>query len=152
MSNPIERAKPVRWATREKPITPPAGPDRMLSLPTNRSASTSPPAEVISLKRLLTSAGGLVDADRFVGKDSILSGPAGGVIGFSRVAQRTGFARSIGFDMGGTSTDVSRFDGRYELEFETKKAGVRVVAPMLSIETVAAGGGSICAFDGVKLS
>ena len=101
--------------------------------------------------RLMTSAGGLVDADRFVGKDSILSGPAGGVIGFSRVAQQAGFERSIGFDMGGTSTDVSRFDGRYELEFETKKAGVRVVAPMLSIETVAAGGGSICAFDGVKL-
>ncbi len=101
--------------------------------------------------RLMTSAGGLVDADRFVGKDSILSGPAGGVIGFSRVAERAGFVRSIGFDMGGTSTDVSRFDGRYELEFETKKAGVRVVAPMLSIETVAAGGGSICAFDGVKL-
>jgi 5-oxoprolinase (ATP-hydrolysing) len=101
--------------------------------------------------RLMTSAGGLVDAERFVGKDSILSGPAGGVIGFSRVAERAGFARSIGFDMGGTSTDVSRFDGRYELEFETKKAGVRVVAPMLSIETVAAGGGSICAFDGVKL-
>src|SRR6185369_10453047 len=97
------------------------------------------------------SAGGLVDADRFVGKDSILSGPAGGVIGFSRVAEQAGFPRSIGFDMGGTSTDVSRFDGRYELEYETKKAGVRVVAPMLSIETVAAGGGSICAFDGVKL-
>src|SRR5262245_5735774 len=101
--------------------------------------------------RLMTSAGGLVDADRFVGKDSILSGPAGGVIGFSRVAEQAGFPRSIGFDMGGTSTDVSRFDGQYELEFETKKAGVRVVAPMLSIETVAAGGGSICAFDGVKL-
>lgn len=102
--------------------------------------------------RLMTSAGGLVDADRFVGKDSILSGPAGGVIGFSRVAQRAGFDKSIGFDMGGTSTDVSRFDGRYELEFETKKAGVRVVAPMLAIETVAAGGGSICDFDGVKLT
>ncbi len=101
--------------------------------------------------RLMTSAGGLVDADRFVGKDSILSGPAGGVIGYSRVAERAGFPRSIGFDMGGTSTDVSRFDGRYELEFETKKAGVRVVAPMLSIETVAAGGGSLCSFDGVKL-
>ncbi len=102
--------------------------------------------------KMMTSAGGLVDADRFVGKDSILSGPAGGVIGFSRVAQRAGFAKSIGFDMGGTSTDVSRFDGRYELEFETQKAGVRVVAPMLSIETVAAGGGSICDFDGVKLT
>ena len=101
--------------------------------------------------RMMTSAGGLVAADRFVGKDSILSGPAGGVIGFSRVAQRAGFEKSIGFDMGGTSTDVSRFDGRYELEFETQKAGVRIVAPMLAIETVAAGGGSICGFDGVQL-
>jgi 5-oxoprolinase (ATP-hydrolysing) len=101
--------------------------------------------------RLLTSAGGLVDADHFVGKDSILSGPAGGVVGFSRVAAAAEFARAIGFDMGGTSTDVSRFDGRYELEFETEKSGVRVVAPMMAIETVAAGGGSICRFDGVKL-
>lgn len=101
--------------------------------------------------RLMSSAGGLISADRFVGKDSILSGPAGGVIGFSRAAQSAGFPRAIGFDMGGTSTDVSRFDGQYELEFETRKAGVRVVAPMLAIETVAAGGGSICDFDGVKL-
>jgi 5-oxoprolinase (ATP-hydrolysing) len=102
--------------------------------------------------KIMTSAGGLIDADRFVGKDSILSGPAGGVIGYSRVAERAGFAKSIGFDMGGTSTDVSRFDGRYDLEFETEKAGVRIVAPMLAIETVAAGGGSICDFDGVTLS
>jgi 5-oxoprolinase (ATP-hydrolysing) len=101
--------------------------------------------------RVITSAGGLVTAEKFVGKDSILSGPAGGVVGFSRVAQAAGFAAAIGFDMGGTSTDVARFDGRYELEYETEKAGVRVVAPMMSIETVAAGGGSICAFDGVKL-
>ncbi len=101
--------------------------------------------------RILTSAGGLVDADAFVGKDSILSGPAGGVVGFSRMAQAAGFDRAIGFDMGGTSTDVSRFDGRYELEFETEKSGVRVVAPMMAIETVAAGGGSVCHFDGVKL-
>ncbi len=102
--------------------------------------------------KMMTSAGGLVDADSFVGKDSILSGPAGGVIGFSRVAERAGFPKSIGFDMGGTSTDVSRYDGVYEREFETQKAGVRVVAPMLAIETVAAGGGSICRFDGVKLA
>ena len=101
--------------------------------------------------KLMTSSGGLVDASNFVGKDSILSGPAGGVIGFSRVAQQAGFEKSIGFDMGGTSTDVSRFDGRYEYEFETVKASVRIVAPMLSIETVAAGGGSVCGFDGVKL-
>ncbi|MEQ8787702.1 MAG: hydantoinase B/oxoprolinase family protein [Pirellulaceae bacterium] len=102
--------------------------------------------------RLLTSAGGLVEADHFIGKDSILSGPAGGVVGFSRVAQAAGFTRAIGFDMGGTSTDVSRFDGRFELQYETEKAGVRVVAPMMAIETVAAGGGSICHFDGVKLA
>ncbi len=101
--------------------------------------------------RIMTSAGGLVRAEQFVGKDSILSGPAGGVVGFSRVAQAAGFDRAIGFDMGGTSTDVARFDGRWELEYETEKAGVRVVAPMMAIETVAAGGGSICAFDGVKL-
>ncbi|MHC4178433.1 MAG: hydantoinase/oxoprolinase N-terminal domain-containing protein, partial [Planctomycetota bacterium] len=99
--------------------------------------------------QILTSAGGLVDADRFVGKDSILSGPAGGVVGFSHVARAAGFDRAIGFDMGGTSTDVSRYDGRYELEYETEKAGVRVVAPMMAIQTVAAGGGSICRFDGV---
>jgi 5-oxoprolinase (ATP-hydrolysing) len=101
--------------------------------------------------QILSSAGGLVDADKFVGKDSILSGPAGGVVGLAHVARTCGFERAIGFDMGGTSTDVSRFDGRYELEYETEKAGVRVVAPMMAIETVAAGGGSICRFDGVKL-
>ena len=101
--------------------------------------------------QLLTSAGGLVNGRHFTGKDSILSGPAGGVVGFSRAAQAAGFNRAIGFDMGGTSTDVSRFDGKFELEFESQKAGVRIASPMMSIETVAAGGGSICGFDGVKL-
>lgn len=101
--------------------------------------------------RLLTSAGGLVSAESFSGKDSILSGPAGGVVGFSAAAKRAGFAKAIGFDMGGTSTDVSRFDGDYPRQYETEKAGVRIVAPMMAIETVAAGGGSICRFDGVKL-
>ncbi len=101
--------------------------------------------------RLLTSAGGLAAGEHFRGKDSILSGPAGGVVGFSRAAQAAGFDRAIGFDMGGTSTDVSRFDGRFELEYETEKAGVRLVAPTMAIETVAAGGGSVCRFDGVKL-
>src|SRR5437660_9439568 len=99
----------------------------------------------------MASAGGLASANRFTGKDCILSGPAGGVVGCSRVAEAAGFARAIGFDMGGTSTDVSRYDGRFEYEYETQKAGVRIVAPMLAIETVAAGGGSICKFDGVKL-
>ncbi|HIM28795.1 MAG TPA: hydantoinase [Planctomycetes bacterium] len=102
--------------------------------------------------QLLTSAGDLVGADRFQGKDSVLSGPAGGVVGFSSAAQLAGFSRAIGFDMGGTSTDVSRFDHGFERQFETEKAGVRIVSPMLAIETVAAGGGSICSFDGVTLT
>lgn len=102
--------------------------------------------------RLMTSAGGLVSADRFCAKDSILSGPAGGVVGFAEVARQAGFEQAIGFDMGGTSTDVSRFGGRYEYQFSTEKAGVRIVAPMYAIETVAAGGGSICGFDGQRLT
>ena len=102
--------------------------------------------------RLLTSAGGLIAANQFSGKDSILSGPAGGVVGFSHAAKRAGYAQAIGFDMGGTSTDVSRFDGTYEYEYETEKSGVRIVTPMMAIETVAAGGGSICSFDGIKLT
>lgn len=102
--------------------------------------------------KIMTSAGGLVDADHFSGKDSILSGPAGGVIGVSHAARNAGYYNVIGFDMGGTSTDVARYDGSYEREYETKKAGVRIVSPMLAIETVAAGGGSICKYDGVKLT
>ena len=101
--------------------------------------------------KLMTSAGGLVDAEQFAGRDCILSGPAGGVVGFSHAATVAGFDKAIGFDMGGTSTDVSRFDGHYEYQFATEKAGVRIVAPMYAIETVAAGGGSICRFDGQKL-
>jgi 5-oxoprolinase (ATP-hydrolysing) len=106
--------------------------------------------------KLMTSAGALVDAQRFVGKDSILSGPAGGVVGYAEVARQGGFTKAIGFDMGGTSSDVSRFDGGYERRYEMEVndpesgTGVRVVAPMMSIETVAAGGGSICWFDGQK--
>ena len=106
--------------------------------------------------KLMTSAGGLADAANFVAKDSILSGPAAGVVGCAHVAQAAGFGQAIGFDMGGTSTDVSRFDGRferrYEMELEDRDTGdrVRIVAPMLAIETVAAGGGSICDFDGIK--
>jgi len=102
--------------------------------------------------KMITSAGGLTDAHKFVGKDSLLSGPAGGVVGFAHVAREAGFEKSIGFDMGGTSTDVSRFDGEYEYQFSLKKAGVRLISPMYAIETVAAGGGSICRFDGQKLT
>ncbi|MDE0818834.1 MAG: hydantoinase/oxoprolinase family protein, partial [Pirellulaceae bacterium] len=102
--------------------------------------------------RLLTSAGGLIAAELFSGKDSILSGPAGGVVGFSQAAKRAGYQQAIGFDMGGTSTDVSRFGGSYEYEYETIKSGVRIVTPTMAIETVAAGGGSICGFDGMKIT
>ncbi len=104
-----------------------------------------------STLRVMTSAGGLVQAEAFSGKDSVLSGPAGGVVGAARVARAAGLERIIGFDMGGTSTDVSRYDGRLELEYETEKAGVRIVTPMLAIHTVAAGGGSLCRFDGTRL-
>ncbi|HVJ83681.1 MAG TPA: hydantoinase/oxoprolinase family protein, partial [Planctomycetia bacterium] len=106
--------------------------------------------------KLMTSAGGLVDAMKFIGKDSVLSGPAGGVVAVAHVAKAAGFDRAIGFDMGGTSTDVSRFAGeierRYEMEMIDPATGAatRIVAPMISLETVAAGGGSICDFDGQK--
>jgi 5-oxoprolinase (ATP-hydrolysing) len=104
-----------------------------------------------SCLRLMTSSGGLVSRQRFSGKESVLSGPAGGVVGAARVAEQLGFGRVIGFDMGGTSTDVSRYDGRFEHEFESRKAGVRIVSPVLAVETVAAGGGSICWFDGKRM-
>ena len=98
----------------------------------------------------MMSSGGLTDADLFQGKDAILSGPAGGVVGFARTAQSAGFDRAIGFDMGGTSTDVAHFDGNYERTFETEVAGVRIRAPMMLIHTVAAGGGSLLQFDGAR--
>lgn len=101
--------------------------------------------------QIMTSAGGLVPADVFSGKDSLLSGPAGGAVGYARIAAAAGRSRAIGFDMGGTSADVSRYDGRLEMQFETTKAGVPITTPTLAIETVAAGGGSICRFDGMRL-
>jgi len=98
----------------------------------------------------MQSNGGLTDARRFHGKDSILSGPAGGVVGAARTARAAGFERVIGFDMGGTSTDVSHYAGEFERAFETLVAGVRIRAPMMSLHTVAAGGGSILHFDGAR--
>ncbi|MBK0393994.1 hydantoinase B/oxoprolinase family protein [Ramlibacter algicola] len=98
----------------------------------------------------MQSSGGLADAHAFQGKDAILSGPAGGIVGMARTAQLGGQEKVIGFDMGGTSTDVSHFAGEFEREFETQVAGVRMRAPMMSIHTVAAGGGSILEFDGSR--
>jgi 5-oxoprolinase (ATP-hydrolysing) len=98
----------------------------------------------------MQSSGGLTDAHAFQGKDAILSGPAGGIVGMARTAELAGMERVIGFDMGGTSTDVSHYAGEFEREFETQVAGVRMRAPMMSIHTVAAGGGSILQFDGAR--
>jgi 5-oxoprolinase (ATP-hydrolysing) len=98
----------------------------------------------------MMSSGGLTAAELFQGKDAILSGPAGGVVGMAETGRQAGCARLIGFDMGGTSTDVSHYDGEYERAFETEVAGVRMRAPMMLIHTVAAGGGSILHFDGAR--
>ena len=98
----------------------------------------------------MTSNGGLAAPEFFRGKDAIASGPAGGVVGMAETARAAGFERVIGFDMGGTSTDVSRFDGAYERVYETEVAGVRLRVPMLAIHTVAAGGGSILHYDGAR--
>ncbi len=98
----------------------------------------------------MMSSGGLTSAKLFAGKDAILSGPAGGVVAMARTAESAGFDRVIGFDMGGTSTDVTHFDGEFERAFETEVAGVRMRAPMMKIHPVAAGGGSILHFDGAR--
>ncbi|MFN3232831.1 MAG: hydantoinase B/oxoprolinase family protein [Alphaproteobacteria bacterium] len=98
----------------------------------------------------MQSNGGLTEAHRFQGKDAILSGPAGGVVGAVRTAQKAGFNKIIGFDMGGTSTDVCHFDGTFERVFDSVVAGTRIRAPMMHIHTVAAGGGSILQFDGER--
>ncbi|MBW4420580.1 MAG: hydantoinase B/oxoprolinase family protein [Myxacorys californica WJT36-NPBG1] len=98
----------------------------------------------------MQSNGGLTDAQFFQGKDSILSGPAGGIVGAAQTSDRAGFRKIITFDMGGTSTDVAHYNGEYERTFETEVAGVRVRSPMMSIHTVAAGGGSIVRFDGAR--
>jgi 5-oxoprolinase (ATP-hydrolysing) len=98
----------------------------------------------------MQSSGGLTDAHAFQGKDAILSGPAGGIVGMARTAAIAGMDKVIGFDMGGTSTDVSHYAGEFEREFETQVAGVRMRAPMMSIHTVAAGGGSLLKFDGER--
>ena len=98
----------------------------------------------------MQSNGGLTDARLFQGKDAILSGPAGGVVGMVQTGKIAGFEKLIGFDMGGTSTDVAHYDGAYERAFETEVAGVRMRAPMMHIHTVAAGGGSILHFDGAR--
>ncbi len=112
-----------------------------------------PPAgggEMNTRLMFMMSSGGLTAAELFRGKDAILSGPAAGVVGMAETGRAAGFSRLIGFDMGGTSTDVSHFAGQYERAFETEVAGVRMRAPMMLIHTVAAGGGSVLHFDGAR--
>jgi len=101
--------------------------------------------------QIMTSAGGLVSAKNFHPKDSLLSGPAGGVVGAKKVGQQSGFTKLITFDMGGTSTDVSRIDGEFDYRYEVEVGDAKINSPAIAIETVAAGGGSICGFDGYKL-
>lgn len=100
---------------------------------------------------IMTSSGSLVRADSFFPKDSLLSGPAGGVVGAAEQARRSGIRRILAFDMGGTSTDVSLYDGRYDYRFESRVGALSILSPSLAIDTIAAGGGSICDFDGHRL-
>jgi len=102
--------------------------------------------------KIMTSYGGLVDANLFLAKESLLSGPAGGVVGAAKIAESLGHKKIITFDMGGTSTDVSRIDGKLDYQFESEIDRIPIFSPVLSIETVAAGGGSICDFDGYKMT
>ncbi len=102
--------------------------------------------------RIMTSAGGLVNHQYYLPKDSLFSGPAGGVVGAAQVGRKAGIKNLLSFDMGGTSTDVARYDGKFEYQYETKIGDSTIVSPSLNIETVASGGGSICQFDGHKFS
>jgi len=137
--HPEERERSERVSKDEAPH-----PTRYAGRPSREGEACAP--------RLLfmQSSGGLTSAHLFKGKDAILSGPAGGVVGAVETARIAGFDRVIGFDMGGTSTDVCHFDGLYERTFESVVAGVRVRAPMMLIHTVAAGGGSILSYDGAR--
>lgn len=105
-----------------------------------------------SALHVMTSAGGLAGIGHFFPKDSLLSGPAGGVVGAAKVAEKAGFGKILSLDMGGTSTDVARYDGKFEYQFESQVGEARLISPSLAIETVAAGGGSVCRFDGIRLT
>ncbi|MEG5058107.1 hydantoinase B/oxoprolinase family protein [Microcoleus sp. A2-C5] len=118
-----------------------------LSMPNAQSPIPNPQSPKLMF---MQSNGGLVDAAQFHGKNSILSGPAGGIVGAVQTSKKAGFDKIITFDMGGTSTDVAHFNGEYEREFETEIAGVRLRSPVMAIHTVAAGGGSVVFFDGAR--
>jgi len=119
-------------------------------IPEQNPPSSSGPNAPSPKLMFMQSNGGLVDAAKFQGKNSILSGPAGGIVGAVQTSKKAGFDKIITFDMGGTSTDVAHFNGEYEREFETEIAGVRLRSPVMAIHTVAAGGGSVVFFDGAR--
>src|SRR6266581_3077844 len=163
-----KRREGGQWNKQDTPLPgPPPRPSRMFPTWTNHPLPNSgtpefgrgrehasasgedAPHESVRLMFMMSS-GGLTAADLFQGKDAILSGPAGGVVGMAETGREAGLGRLIGFDMGGTSTDVSHFDGELERTFETEVAGVRMRAPMMLIHTVAAGGGSILHYDGAR--
>src|SRR4051812_35501147 len=145
-----EGGAPRNSAFQSTPLpTPPPQGGREQAAASGEEGDYSKVAEAIRLMFMMSS-GGLTAAELFQGKDAILSGPAGGVVGMAETGRAAGLDRLIGFDMGGTSTDVSHFDGEYERAFETEVAGVRMRAPMMLIHTVAAGGGSILHFDGAR--
>ncbi|MDX2287957.1 MAG: hydantoinase B/oxoprolinase family protein [Hyphomicrobiaceae bacterium] len=121
-----------------------------LADPASGSGGTGPRVHRDVPLQFMASSGGLTAADRFQGRDAILSGPAGGIVAMAETARQAGYAKVIGFDMGGTSTDVSHFAGVFERTFDTEVAGVRLRVPMLQIHTVAAGGGSILSYDGQR--
>ena len=153
VSDPGEGAIPLAEAlearTRDEARSPGAQGRADLSPHAGRGEAPQVGREGIRLMFMMSS-GGLTAADLFQGRDAILSGPAGGVVGMAQTGREAGLDRLIGFDMGGTSTDVSHFDGEYERAFETEVAGVRMRAPMMLIHTVAAGGGSVLHFDGAR--
>jgi 5-oxoprolinase (ATP-hydrolysing) len=132
------------------PTPPPQGGREQAAAGQEAVLNNEPRAAEPTRLMFMMSSGGLTAAELFQGKDAILSGPAGGVVGMAQTGRAAGFARLIGFDMGGTSTDVSHFDGELERTFETEVAGVRMRAPMMLIHTVAAGGGSILHYDGAR--
>lgn len=147
VSTSHETSPLMKWVSRGDTTVVDAYLSPILRRYVDRVASQMPGVRLFFMQ----SSGGLTEAQRFQGKDAILSGPAGGIVGMVRTALAGGHDKLIGFDMGGTSTDVSHYAGEFERAFETQVAGVRMRAPMMSIHTVAAGGGSLLAFDGARL-
>jgi 5-oxoprolinase (ATP-hydrolysing) len=149
VTSQLIEAEPLDLRSQAEPGNEAIPPDNVGAVPPCPPSSI-PPDSCLPKLMFMQSNGGLVDAAQFQGKNSILSGPAGGIVGAVQTSKMAGFDKIITFDMGGTSTDVAHFNGEYEREFETEIAGVRLRSPVMAIHTVAAGGGSILFFDGAR--